>query len=205
MDFSNKNVPVLFPSLPCSFRSTSYSHNIKLSHETVAQISVFIWNKYKVIQIYLFSSPLLMGFFDFLVFFELSTSNITYCLLQVANSQLNGCIPLIIYTQVYFVSACQAVCLNGCDATNDFKLMHTMHMNQNTELNPKDCGEAAGQFSLDFAFHYKPDSDSHPKSSQNILCASNFSCLAIWEYLLQTTRNTYQIPGNFEKMPKEAV
>lgn len=67
MDFSN-NVPVLFHSLPHSFHSTSYSHNIKLSHETVVQLSVFSWNKYKVIIVYLFSSPLLMGFFDLLVF-----------------------------------------------------------------------------------------------------------------------------------------
>lgn len=60
---------------PCSvsFSALFFSfyfllHNIKLSHETVAQISVFSWNKYKAITVYLFSSPLLMGFFDFLVF-----------------------------------------------------------------------------------------------------------------------------------------
>lgn len=109
-----------------------------------------------------------------------------------------------VYT-VYFLNTCQVVCFNAYKATNGFKLRHAMQMNQKTELNLKDCGEAAGQFSLDFAFHYKSNSDSHPKSSKNILCASNFSCLAIWEYLLQMTRNTYQMPGNFEKMPNYTV
>lgn len=59
MEFSNKkHVTVLFPSLPYSFHSISYSRNIKLSHETVTQISVFSWNKYKVITGYLLSSLL---------------------------------------------------------------------------------------------------------------------------------------------------
>lgn len=113
-------------------------------------------------------------FFAFLGLFVLSISNITCCPTHAANSQLNGCILLITSPQVSLVSTHPAACLSGCPATNGFKLMHTMHTNQNTEINPKGCGGAAGQFSSNFAFHYKPDSDSHPKSSKNILCVLKF-------------------------------
>lgn len=142
------------------------------------------------------------GFFDFLGLFVLSISNVTYCLIHAANFQLNDCILLITSPQVSLVSTRPALCLRGCPATNGFKLMHTMHMNQNTEINPKDCGGAAGQFCLNFAFHYKPDSDSHVKYSKNILCVSKFSCLSIWEYLIRMTRFIYQIPENIEKNAK---
>lgn len=154
-----------------------------------------------MITVSLFSSPQLIGFF-FLNFLGFCTLHQQYYLLLHTSCKLPTkrlCIVNHLYTGL-LVSAHA----KQRDATKNFKLMHTMCMNQNTEPNPKDCrGRRPVQLGLCFPLEtwlWFPSKifKEHP------LCFKVFM-LGHLEISSTDNQTTYHIPGNVENMPKEAV